>query len=67
MTHPQDDTAETFGDARIDAAVARLTALDGRPVDEHVEIFDDIHVRFRDALEDAAVERSVERSADQAD
>lgn len=63
MTHPQDDTAETFGDARVDAAVARLTALEGRPVDEHVEIFDDIHVRFREALEDAAVESS----ADQAD
>jgi hypothetical protein len=68
MTTPQDDhtdqhgeeqtatRAGTLGDSRADAAVARLDDLRGRPVGEHVEVYDDIHARLRDALEDAAVE-----------
>ena len=66
MTTPQDDHADqqeqaatrpgTLGDSRVDAAVARLHDLQDRPVGEHVEVYDDIHARLRDALEDAAVE-----------
>lgn len=45
------DTA-SFGDPRVDAAVARTDGLDERSVDEHVEVFDDVHRSFRDALDD---------------
>jgi hypothetical protein len=45
-----------LGDARVEAAVARLDDLAERPVGEHAEVFDDIHQRLRDALEEAAVE-----------
>ena len=51
---PTDDTG--FGDPRVDDAVARLQQLSDRPVGEHAEIFDDIHRRLREALEEAAVE-----------
>lgn len=53
---PADPAVESFGDARVDAAVERLAELRERPVADHVQVFDDIHARFRDALEDAAVE-----------
>jgi hypothetical protein len=52
---PSTDDDE-FGDPRVDDAVARLQGLAERPVGEHAEIFDDIHQRLRDALEEAAVE-----------
>ena len=51
---------EGFGDPRVDDAVARLHDLAGRPVGEHAEVFDDIHQRLRDALEEAAVEPAEE-------
>ena len=41
--------AET-GEARVDAALARLAELDGRPVTEHRAIFEDVHRRLRDVL-----------------
>ena len=31
-------------------ALARLDALEGRPVDDHVEVFDDVHRLLQDAL-----------------
>lgn len=43
---------ESFGDARVDAAVARSDGLHDRPVEEHVEVFDEIHRSFREALDD---------------
>jgi hypothetical protein len=49
---------QTFGDERVDRAVERLAELDERAVGEHVEVFDDIHGRLRDALEEAADDTS---------
>jgi hypothetical protein len=67
MTQPYDDSpadrSESFGDGRVDAAVARLEELPRRPVSEHVEIFDDIHGRLRAALEDAGDDPADDRSA----
>lgn len=49
---------QTFGDERVDRAVERLAELDERAVSDHVEVFDDIHGRLREALEEAAVDTS---------
>jgi hypothetical protein len=49
---------QSFGDERVDRAVERLCELDERAVGDHVEVFDDIHGRLRDALEEAAVDTS---------
>jgi hypothetical protein len=60
MTQPYDTAAlgpESLGDPRVDEAVARLDDLSGRPVSDHVAVFDDIHGRLRGALEDAAVDQ----------
>jgi hypothetical protein len=38
------------GEARVDAALARLDELGGRPVTEHRPIFEDVHRRLRDVL-----------------
>jgi hypothetical protein len=41
------------GDARVDAALERLQELDQVPIEEHAEVFGDIHVRLSAALGDA--------------
>ena len=38
------------GEPRVDAALARLDELAGRPVTEHRAIFDAVHRRLRDVL-----------------
>jgi len=38
------------GEPRVDAALARLDELPGRPVTEHRAIFEDVHRRLRDVL-----------------
>jgi hypothetical protein len=38
------------GEPRVDAALARLDELAGRPVTEHRAIFDDVHRRLKDVL-----------------
>lgn len=38
------------GEPRVDAALARLDELAGRPVTEHRPIFEDVHRRLRDVL-----------------
>jgi hypothetical protein len=38
------------GDARVDAALARLDALDELPVAEHVAQYDALHRTLQDAL-----------------
>jgi hypothetical protein len=38
------------GEPRVDAALARLDELAGRPVTEHRAIFEDVHQRLRDVL-----------------
>jgi hypothetical protein len=37
-------------DPRVAAAVARLADLDGKPVAEHVEVFEDVQRRLQEAL-----------------
>jgi hypothetical protein len=39
-----------IGEPRVDAALARLDELAGRPVTEHRAIFEDVHRRLRDVL-----------------
>lgn len=43
---------EPTGDPRVDAALERLTELEGAPVAEHVEVYSDIHARLTGALAD---------------
>jgi len=38
------------GEPRVDAALARLDELQGRPVTEHRAVFEDVHRRLRDVL-----------------
>jgi hypothetical protein len=38
------------GEPRVDAALARLDELAGRPVTEHRPVFEDVHRRLRDVL-----------------
>ena len=40
------------GDAQVDAAVAGLSRLQGRPVEEHVAVLEEAHGKLRDILED---------------
>jgi hypothetical protein len=42
--------AAATGEPRVDAALARLDELAGRPVTEHRLIFEDVHRRLRDVL-----------------
>jgi hypothetical protein len=41
------------GDARVDAATARLDELADLPTADHVAVYDDVHQRLQDALADA--------------
>ena len=43
------------GDARVDAATARLEEIPDLPVADHVAVYDDVHRRLQDALSDADV------------
>ena len=73
MTMPHDDHADAhgeeyaaarpgpLGDSRVDAALARLDDLQDRPVGEHADVYDDIHGRLREALEDAAVDPATQQ------
>lgn len=40
------------GEPRVDAALARLDELAGRPVTEHRAVFEDVHRRLREVLGD---------------
>jgi hypothetical protein len=42
------------GDDRVDAVVAGLSRLRGRPADEHVAVLEEIHGRLRDILGELA-------------
>ena len=46
-------THETLaaGDAAVDEVLASVAALDDRPVDEHVAVFEQAHDRLRRALD----------------
>jgi len=41
------------GDPRVDAALACLAELGGRPVSEHVELYEDVHRRLQELLASA--------------
>ncbi|MBA2698177.1 MAG: hypothetical protein H0U61_05325 [Nocardioidaceae bacterium] len=49
---PTGEHEESFGDDRVDDAVARLTELDRRDVHEHPEQFERAHDALRAALDD---------------
>ena len=40
------------GDPRVDDAMARLVDVDGSPVSEHLDIYQDVHRRLHEALAD---------------
>ena len=42
------------GEARVDDAIARLSDLENLPVNDHVEIFEDVHRRLHETLADLA-------------
>ena len=52
------------GEPRVDAALARLDELAGRPVTEHRAIFEDVHRRLRDVL--GELDTREQNSGDQA-
>jgi hypothetical protein len=41
------------GDARVDAATARLSELVDLPTSDHASVFDDVHRRLQDTLANA--------------
>ncbi len=46
---------EITGEARVDAATARLDEIADLPTSDHVAVYDDVHRRLQDALSDAEV------------
>lgn len=59
MTEPEEDastraepTVRATGNPAVDAAAERLAALDDALVDEHVDIYDDVHRRLQEGLAD---------------
>lgn len=55
---PAPDDEVTTGHDEIDTAVRRLDELDGLPVEQHGEVYDELHGRLRDALTAAATPTS---------
>lgn len=49
-------TEESTGLASVDSVVEAVEGLEGRPVDEHVEVFEQAHEQLRRALDDAPEE-----------
>ena len=49
---------QATGNARVDAALERLQELDQAPIDEHAEVFADIHARLSSALGDSGTPES---------
>jgi len=45
--------AEPTGDEEVDAVIASLSALEDRPVADHVTVFEQAHESLRRALADA--------------
>ncbi|WP_187438207.1 hypothetical protein [Actinomadura decatromicini] len=54
---------EPTGEPRVDAALARLGELGGRPVSAHVEVFEDVHQRLQEILAAAGDEEERPRPA----
>ncbi|HET7902821.1 MAG TPA: hypothetical protein VFL59_16670 [Candidatus Nanopelagicales bacterium] len=49
------DDVEVTGDARVDAATARLDEVPDLPTGDHVAVYEDVHRRLQDALSDTEV------------
>jgi hypothetical protein len=49
------DDPPVTGEARVDAATARLAELIDLPTSDHVAVYDDLHRRLQDALAHADV------------
>jgi hypothetical protein len=47
---PESAQPSAAGVVRVDAILATLTALEDRPVDDHVELFEAAHAVLRDVL-----------------
>ena len=53
VTHPEtDDDTPPSGVAAADEGRARLRALDDAPLDQHVEVYEDVHRRLQEGLAD---------------
>jgi hypothetical protein len=52
-----EETAGLTGNARVDEAVRSVLEVGDRPVEEHVEVFEQAHSAMRGALNDAAAGR----------
>ena len=55
LTHPAMEhsaAVDSTGDPRVDDAMARLVDVDGAPVSEHLDIYQDVHRRLHEALAD---------------
>ena len=48
----QDDADDRTGVPAADAARDRLRALDDAPLDEHVEVYEDVHRQLQEGLAD---------------
>ncbi|UPK73196.1 hypothetical protein MU582_12145 [Nocardioidaceae bacterium SCSIO 66511] len=53
MTAPSDEDPTRTGNARVDAAVERLSELETTPVESHAAIYEDVHEQLRSSLADA--------------
>ena len=53
MNDYQADELST-GDGEVDTALERLGELDARPVDEHADVYEDIHRRLGSVLDGPA-------------
>ena len=53
-----EETAGLTGNAQVDDAVRSVLELGDRPVEEHVEVFEQAHGALRGALNDAAAGRT---------
>lgn len=51
MSEPDEVAGDVAGVQAVDDVLAGLAALDERPVDEHVEVFEQAHDRLRRALD----------------
>lgn len=50
LAEESDRQRSATGDARVEAALARLDELEGLPLTEHRAVFEDVHRRLRDVL-----------------
>jgi hypothetical protein len=52
VTHSEPDDDPPSGAAAADEGRQRLTAIDDAPLEEHVEVYEDVHRRLQEGLAD---------------